>query len=234
MRRALLLLLLAAMPALAESIVYEECTSEPPESAYEPPLCADYELNTVLLDAAKAGDASAVALLEKRYPLTDTYREKHRLAAVLLRRASNDTTIWNEIFADAQLAVRFAYVNGERPPEFEAWCEEHDFYSVRHDYVLDDAFNVAAADPRSHALLVKALASEERNLVLMAVVGLIDQHDLDSLPAIDKALEQFPEEASYLADSIAEMGSERAQAIAAKYRAPEEQPAAEDEEDQEP
>ncbi len=222
MRRALLLLLLAAMPALAESILYEECTSEPPESAYDSPLCADYELDTVLLEAAKAGDASAVALLEKRYPLTDTYREKHRLAAVLLRRASNDSAIWNEIFADAQLAVRFADVNGEPPPEFEAWCEEHDFYSVRHDYVLDDAFNIAATDPRSHALVVKALASEERNLVLMAVVGLIDQHDLDSLPAIDKALRDFPEEASYLADSIAQMGSEQARAVAAKYRAPEE------------
>jgi len=96
------------VPALGESIVYEPCTEEPPESAYDRPQCADYEMNTTLIASVEAGDASALALLEARHAITVSYEERHRIAAVLLHRVTDDSAIWKEIYDNAQLAVRFA------------------------------------------------------------------------------------------------------------------------------
>ena len=230
MRRALSFLLLAALPAVGETIVFEPCREEPPNSEYDTPLCADYNLNTTLIDSAEAGDASALALLEKRYAVADTYSERHRIAAALLRRLADDSAIWKDIYADAQLAVRFADAEDDA---FEKWCEEHDFYSAHHMYVLHDALDIAASDPRSHPLLVKALGSGRSSVAMTAVCGLAVQRDLDALPAIEKVLERFPDDAPYVARVLSEFHSARADAIASKYLVAEDDDEEEDEEDQE-
>ena len=232
MRRALLLLFLAALPALAESIVVvdEPCKDEVPESLYAKPLCTDYELNSSLMASAQEGDASALALLEKRYWVTEQYQERFRIAEVLLRRMANDRAVWNELFEQAQLAVRFG---NEDKAAFEQWCEEHDFYWLQHPGLLYDALSLVASDPRSHTLLVNALSSEDRDVAIIAVVGLLDQRDLASLPAMDATLGRFPDDAKYVARLFKSLKDERADAIAKKYAPEEEEAVVEDEEAEE-
>lgn len=154
MQSAMLVVLLAVAPALPESIhvVAEPCKEQLPENLYDKPSCTDYELSSELIASARAGDRSALELLEHRYWITEQYQERHRIARVLLRRVADDSAIWSEIFANAQLTVRFAGVEAE---VFEEWCEEHDFYWLLHRPLLDDALDVAASDPRAHSLFVK-------------------------------------------------------------------------------
>src|SRR5258706_13440735 len=42
------------------------CRDEPPQTAWDPPLCSDQEFDASLLDNATHGDHSAVELLEMR------------------------------------------------------------------------------------------------------------------------------------------------------------------------
>jgi hypothetical protein len=217
--RRLLLLLLVAVPIFGESIypVDDPCSEEPPESLYDKPLCADSELNSALIAAVEhqTGDPSALALLEKRYWSTVPSEERHRIAAVLLRRVPDNSAIWKELFADAELAVRFGADETEAP--FEQWCEEHDFYAVRHRWVLLDALAIVSVDPRSHELLVKAIEIDNVSLASNAIIGLVEQRDLASLPAIDAALGRYPDTAKYLASVLTAFGDERADAIVKKY-----------------
>lgn len=217
--KRLLVLLLVAVPVFGESIypVDDPCGNEPPESIYDKPLCADYELNSALIASieSRAGDPSALALLEKRYWSTVPVEERHRLASVLLRRLPDDRAIWKELFADAELAVRFGADETDEP--FEQWCEEHDFYAVKHRWVLLDALAIVSADPRSHELLVKAIEIDNVSLASNAIIGLVEQRDLASLPAIDAALARYPDTARYLASILTGLGDERADAIAKKY-----------------
>jgi hypothetical protein len=173
MQWAMLVVTLAVMPPLPESIhpVHEPCREEAPESLYDKPSCTDYALNSELIASARAGDPSALQLLENRYWLTEQYQERHRIARVLLRRVADDSAIWSEIFANAQLAVRFADVEND---VFAQWCDEHDCYWLLHPPLLHDAFRVAASDPRSHELLWKAIAVEDRDIMLTAAFALCE------------------------------------------------------------
>ena len=228
----MLLLLLAAAPAFAESIyvVDEPCKAELPDDLYDKPFCADYELNSALIVAAETGDRSALAMLEQRYWTTEQYQERHRIGGVLLSNLVNDSAIWNDLFADAQLAVHFADVEDE---VFEQWCDEHGFYWLQHRALLFEALAVVASDPRSRPLLVKALSVDHRDIAQGAVYGLLDQRDLASLPAIDQVLARYPDDAPYIARGLAFFEDERADAIAKKYLPEEEEePAAEEEEEE--
>ena len=231
----LFVLLLAAVPAFAESIYVtpEVCGQEPPETRYGLPTCAEYELHDALIAAMEKGDVSALAFLERSYERTETYSEKFRLAEILLRRASNDASIWEDVFTEAKLAVRFAAVDGSFPDEFVAWCEERDIDVYEHSRMQDRALEVASADPRSRDLLVQALETEEKNVVFIAFGGLSVQRDVASLPALERALERFPDEAEYLAPVLALFESEQANAIRKKYIHEEEENEADEEEEEE-
>jgi hypothetical protein len=180
----LFILLLAAAPVmLAESIDVDldPCKSERPESPYDLPLCADYELNSVLIKYAEAGDASAIVLLRERYKLVDTHSERHRIAGALLK----DPSIWNDILAEAELAVQV-------PAEFEEWCEQRGFDPLKHRSVLYDALAVATRDKRVVPLLVKALETEDESVAYIAVAGLAIYRHSASRPAIDELIKRFP------------------------------------------
>ena len=235
MRRTLFVLLLAAVPAFAESIYVttEVCREEPPETRYGVPTCAEYELHNALIAAMEMGDVSALAFLERRYERTETDSEKFRLAEVLLRRASNDAAIWADVFTEAKLAVRFAAVSGSFTDEFVEWCEEREFEVYEHSLVHDRALEVAARDPRSRDLLVQALESTEQNVVFIAFAGLAHQRDVASLPALERTLEHLPDFAEYLAQTLALFESDQANAIRKKYVHEEEEAEAEAEEEDE-
>lgn len=234
MRRVLFVLLLAAVPACAESIVVttEVCGEEPPETRYGLPLCSEYELHDALIQLVEAGDSSALRFLEDRYDRTDTYVERHRLAEVLLRRSSRGAAIWEEIFTDAKLAVRFAAVGGELPEEYVQWCEERDFDEYEHSLVHDRALAIASSDPRSRDLLVQALGAEEKNVVYIAFAGLAQQRDAGSLPALEKTIERFPDDAEALASVLGQFESDAAKAIMKKYIHEEAETAADEEEEE--
>jgi hypothetical protein len=214
-----MVLLLAATPLFAESIyvVPEPCRDEAPETPYGIPVCADYELHSALIAAAETGDASAIELLRKRYDLVDTHSERHRIAAALLRYAPDDTAIWSDILAEAELAVRFADVDGDVATEFEEWCAARGFESYEHDGVLHDALAVAATDPRALPLLTKGLDTQNSSIAYVVVAGLAAQRNVDSLPAIDKLIERFPDDARWLAMMLNTFEPEQADAIALKY-----------------
>jgi len=220
MRRALLFLLFAATPVFGESIYVDmkPCADEAPETPYGNPQCADYELHSALIASAETGDRSAIALLRSRYALAETHSERHRIAAALLRFTPDDTTIWRDIYAEAELAVRFANVDHEVQPAFEKWCEERNLDPYEHGPMLDDAFVIAAPDPRSKALLVKALETKDEDILFSAIAGLAEQRDLASLPAIEAAIERFDvDDRQYVAMTLAAFQSERADAIAVKF-----------------
>lgn len=215
-----MVLLLAATPVFGESIIVDmrPCADEPPETPYGIPACVDYELHSALIASAETGDTSAIALLRSRYALAETHSERHRIAAALLRFAPNDSSIWRDVYAEAELAVRFANVDHEVQPAFEKWCEERNLDPYEHGPVLDDAFVIAAQDSRSKALLVKALETDDENILFSAIAGLAEQRDLASLTAIESAIERFDVDDRYsVAMTLAAFRSERADAIAVKY-----------------
>lgn len=220
MRRVILLLpvilFLGAAPAFAESISIDDCKDELPNGIYDKPSCVDYELNSALIASVESGDESAIALLEARYSATGQYQERYRIAAVLLRRVANDRAIWNELYTNAKLAVRWAGVPAD-DDAFVQWCEERDFYFVQHGALLHRALQVVSTDPRSRSLLRKALAVEDEETAFLAVIGLAEQRDVAALPEIEKALERFPDHAEYVAGTLMKFGDERANAIAKKY-----------------
>lgn len=220
MRRALLLLsFILGAAALAQDIPTDVCTEEVPADKYGVPLCEDYELDQAIISGAKGGDPSALALAEERYVVADTYISRQRLAEVLLRRVANDSEIWSEIFADAQLAVRFAdLAEGEPPEEFTKWCERRGLDPFWYGFVIDRAFAIASDDPRAHALVVQALESTERRIALNAAYTLIHNNEVDQLDAIERAMARFGSYSWGIAVSMKEsMPDPRAQQIATRY-----------------
>ncbi|HJQ40586.1 MAG TPA: carboxypeptidase regulatory-like domain-containing protein [Thermoanaerobaculia bacterium] len=188
-----------------------------PATRWDRPACAEYDLDTSLIDAMKGGDRSARELLLERYARTDTWFERHRLAGALLRRVSNDGAIWSELFGHAKNAVRFATSAVSTTPEFEQWCAKHRFPLENYWSMAYDAFIVAGEDSRAHPLLLEALRTDEFAVVYQAIYALGAQHDESSLPAIEEAIQRFPAGSSVLAQVLGNFQSERADAMAMKY-----------------
>jgi len=205
------------VPETIEFTCGRACSDNPPADRFDRPLCSDYELNNALMESARQGDASSVALLRSRYATADTYSERHRLAGALLRRG-NDSEIWNELVSHAGTALRFPYVNGEPSPEFLQHCAERGVDPDEYRWMGQGALEVAGKDPRSRALLRGALATDDDGLVYAAVLGLAAQGDLESLPLIESAIRRFSDNSrDVLVDLLASFQSERAAAVAMKF-----------------
>lgn len=193
------------------------CSDSPPADRFDVPRCSDYELHDALMESARQGDASSLALLRSRYATADTYSERHRLAGALLRRG-NDTEIWNELVSHAAIAAGFPRVDGEHSPEFLRLCAEWGVDPDEYWWMGYDALDVACEDPRSRALLRGALATDDNDLVSVALLGLAAQRDLESLPLIESAIRRFSDgRRDSLVDLLAWFQSERADAVAMKF-----------------
>ena len=164
MQRWLIVFLLAAAPvAFAETIDLRPCLTDAPSTPYDLPSCADYELHSALIESAIQGDASAIALLRTRYVTAFTHAERHRIARALL----SDSSIWNDILAEAELAVRFAEVDGKVPAAYDEWCAQRGLNPSQHRGVLYSALAVAASDERVIPLLKKARRSKDANVAVI-------------------------------------------------------------------
>ena len=192
------------------------CDDDPPSTLFDRPLCSEYMLNDVLIEAAAGGDASAIALLRNRYETADTYFERHRIARALLSTTSGDAKFWKELTSHAEIVVRFPQVDEESSPEYLEWCAERGLDPDQHWYMALHALDMASKDPRSRPLLLRALTSNEYTLTEIAIDGLGTQQDFESLPLIEKAI-RASEEKSLLAGHLAYFADERADAIAMKY-----------------
>lgn len=193
------------------------CTNDPPAGRFDYPLCSDHELHTALIDSLGRGDTSATALLQSRYATADTDAERHRLAGVLLGNIPDDTAIWNELLSQAEIAVRFPNSGSEPSPEYLQWAAERNVDPNAYWWMARGAFPIAGKDPRSHALLLRALGTDDEDLVYDAIWSLAEQHDIDSLPLIDSAIARNSGNREALAMALAVFFDERADAVAMKY-----------------
>jgi Carboxypeptidase regulatory-like domain len=193
------------------------CFDEPPAGRLDRPRCSDYELHTALIDSWKRGDSSSLQLLHARYATADTYAERHRLAEVLLRNIPDDTAIWNELLSQADIAVRFPDNGNEPSPEYLQWAAERNVDPNAYWWMARGALQVAGKDPRSHALLVHALATDDEDLVYDAISSFAAQHDLDALPLIDSAIARNSGNRESLAMALSAFFDGRADAVAMKY-----------------
>jgi hypothetical protein len=192
------------------------CEDEPPADRFESPQCSDYELNDVLIESAARGDASSLQLLRNRYETAHTYTETHQLARALIGK-SDDAKIWDDLMQRAEVAVRFPESGDAPSPEFLAWCAEQNVDPDRYWSAAYGALEVVASDPRSHALLLRALATGQDTLMFPVIFGLAHQHDVDSLPLIDIAISGTEYGHEMLASILAEFRDERADVVAMKY-----------------
>jgi len=193
------------------------CTDDPPASAFERPLCSDYDLHDSLIDSMRNGDPSAAPFLQRRRADAISLDERNRLSGALLRRIPDDAALWNELAAHADIAVRFAGSGDEPSPEYLQWCTERGLDPNEHWWMAQGALAIAAEDARSRPLLLRALATSDDRLIHIAVEGLGKQQDFTSLPLIAKRIEQLPETSRFVALSLAHFVDERADALARKY-----------------
>jgi hypothetical protein len=168
-----------------------DCTDARPVNRYDVPLCSDYELHTSLIESFGRGDGSAEGLLRSRYETADTDAERHRIAGALLRKVADDRDIWREVARESEIAVRFPRDGEDLTVAFARWCAARNLDPQHYWWTGIEALQVASDDPRSHALLLRALATEDDLLVDTAIRGLAAQHDLASLPLIEKAIGRF-------------------------------------------
>jgi hypothetical protein len=201
----------------------QPCGQEPPNTAWDLPLCTDLEFDGSLLDNATHGDHSALELLQKRFETVLTYGERHHIAAMLLRVAPDDRPYWNELNTHAENALRFQG-DDEAASRLEDFCREQGCEPRPYLAIANDALRTISEDPRSLRLLRRTLESKDATLVRIAIDGLASQHDETSLDAIDAALQRFPDDAKSMASSLAFFQSEAANRIEMKYR-PEDAPA---------
>jgi hypothetical protein len=215
-----ILALLIAPLAAAETIIVPlgTCSDQRPETRLELPLCADEKLHDALIDAMKRGDRSALALLQRRYESADTYQEQYRLGAVLLEHLPNADAVWKELSERAEIVVRFAQNDdGGFPSEYLRHCET---LGIDPDELWSssrDALFAISSHPRSRALLHQALQTSVNDLVMGAIVGLAQQRDLASLPAIAAALERLGDRAPELAAGLVLFHTAEADELAYKY-----------------
>ena len=135
---------------------------------------------------------------------------------MLLGRAGDDSAYWKELLQYAENAVRFTGDDDATVAAYRTFCAAKDI-DERYIYTAYGALDIAGRDPRSHALLLRALDSRDQGIVASAIAGLAAQHDLDALPAIEKVLQQHPDDARYVALMLRLFESEAADRIALKY-----------------
>jgi hypothetical protein len=186
------------------------CSKETPATVWDLPTCADYELDRTLLENIRRGDGSAAALAVRHYAAASTYAQKLRLAAALLRRVPDDSPYWSELYEHARNRV-------ELGTKLEAWCEAREIPHRDYRWMSELALGYVADDARSRPLLLKALESDDAELLRPAIQGLMEQHDTMSLPAIAKVLERHPAVAASSAREFFWWRSAAADEIAFRY-----------------
>src|ERR1051326_3972175 len=149
--------------------------------------CDDLQFDDALIESAANGGRSAIALLQQRYDGATTYAERIHLGGALVGRV-DDGAIWKELAAYAERAVELHLDVDTSADKIKAYCAQHDCDPRTYDELLWQAFDAAAGDRRAHGLCLRALSSNDSNLVGTAIGGVARQHDASSLVAIDKAL----------------------------------------------
>lgn len=219
----LMLIALIALPAFAQAeetltiSCSAQCSLDAPKAPFDYPTCDDRQFDDALIEAAAHGDRSAIGLLKERHETTLSLLERIRIDGALLHEESK---YWNELYEFAENAVRFARHQYEDTPEFEAWCTEHEIEPGPYQDVTFLAFNKASADPRGHALALRAMATDDLVIIPEAIHGLGAQHDDASLALIEKTIERFPRDAASLAFSLYAFRTEAANALAARHLSP--------------
>lgn len=192
------------------------CSPAAPESEWDRPACSDYDLDTSLDEAAGSGDRSAIALLRRRHETVPTRDERLRIAGMLLHRVADDSPYWRELAEYAENAVRFGAVDDGTQAAYAKFCEERGL-DERYVYVASGALAIIGRDARSRPLLLRALESNDEGLLFAAICGLGEQHDLDSLPVIEKKLESLGDHAHEPALGLFAFASDEADRVAFKY-----------------
>jgi hypothetical protein len=193
------------------------CADAPPATPYDDPLCTDSDLHDTWIEAAASGDRSAVELLRARYDQTTSLYERYRLGGALLGRLQDDIPIWTKLSADAEVCVRFPDERRESTQAYLEWCAARGVPPSEHWDRSYEALVTIAADKRSRPLLLQALETGNSDLVWVAMDGLARQHDEGSLPAIERTVRRFAEDASWLAMALAGFESAAADEVALKY-----------------
>jgi hypothetical protein len=193
------------------------CSDTEPESPFDEASCADFVMNTMLIESLERGDSSAADLLRRRYATTVTYGERHRIAGALLGRVPDDREYWNELQAHAADAIRFSYVDSEPAPEFLEWCAARALDPEEYHWVTLRAFELAAADPRARAMVLEATESRDRTLVEAAIAAILLRREESALPAIEKALGRFPHDAGDMVMAMAWLRWDAADRVAMKF-----------------
>jgi hypothetical protein len=214
----------AEVPAQDVRVVEEDivldcgspCIDRPPMDRYDRPRCSEYEFHDALSEAAGRGDASSIELLLDRYATAETLTERNRLGGMLLGKIDDDSAIWNELVSLAEIVERFP---DDASPVFQEWCAAHAIADPDGYWTLAlNALDVISTDRRSRPLLLRALATDDFTLRFFAIDGLGRQHALDTLPLIESAIDQLPEEQrSSAALDLVLFRDERADALARKY-----------------
>lgn len=123
---------------------------------------------------------------------------------------------WNELVSHAEIAVRFPHKDDELSPEYFQWCAERGIAPEERWSMSFRALETAAADPRSHPLLLRALATNDSSLIEAAITGLGKQQDFASLPLIESAIART-RNPGIPAIYLAHFADERADIVARKY-----------------
>lgn len=211
---------LTAVPETITLACGPRCSEEPAVHVWDDPLCSEYALNDALITAwSEQHEPSAVALLTTRWRQTVSGMERHRIAAALLGTAV-DAEAWAELEREAELAVRFPQLaDGTPMPEFKEWCEARGLDAYQYRWNLEDALQSAGNDKRSRALLLRALTTDDWELIAIAILALGAQHDETSLPKIDEALQRVVTKERYqnLPAALSAFESDAADALALKY-----------------
>jgi hypothetical protein len=148
------------------------CSKTPPLSRSDLPWCMDVRWNDALIESIERGNRGAIESLRRRYETAFTYREKHTLAAALLRRVPDDRAIWKDLEERAAVSVRFPRIDGMYSRAFEEYCREHNLSPDEVWFLSVEALKHAASDPRSRPLLREALESGDRQLIEIATTAL--------------------------------------------------------------
>jgi hypothetical protein len=227
-RDAITLTTAARVAAVTETITVA-CSFGPPcnddqepGTQWDYPTCTDYHLNTSLIEAAEKRDRSAIELLRLRHASTVSRQERARIAGALLGRIADDSTIWKELETHAENYVSFTAHDEETRARLAAYCAEHGYDPGQYLGAAYYSFDAAAHDGRSRPLLLRALASKERELVASAIYGFAMQHDDAALPLIAAELQRL-EDPQDLAELLILYESEAADQVALQFIADEQE-----------
>ncbi|HYC89013.1 MAG TPA: hypothetical protein VEO54_07370 [Thermoanaerobaculia bacterium] len=183
------------------------CRDMPPVSLWDEPLCSELdEINALI-------EKNDLASLRARYLVTTSIPMRNHIAGALVRRGAADDAVWHELAGYAEVAVQHPEVDGGPPPAFEAWSQRRNVEPRMAWIVVQQAFALASDDPRSRPMLLEALDTGHRNLVFTALLDLATQQDETALPAITRALKQFPDP-GYFEETLALFRLPAARALA--------------------